>query len=230
MRKDRYSIDALPELPVEVFEVAGTLAHAKRGPFLTIMPPAQPVPAPPKPPAVPLAPISSFEVRKYYTQAIYPRVICIDPGDLISDVAFDPTSGGGGGDDPRGDVFGRADLATLARREQQYKLTTLHGNRLHHALWCTVKYGPWLAVVYETESCITGEPNRWEFWIVEVPEVYMVWYGQWLDQPSLPNLTVIKGDLAPAGVSRQCCPGYHWCPTTQSCIPIQIECKPPVPV
>ena len=231
MSEGRYSIDSLPELPLEPFEVAGKLAHARRGPFLTIVPPAVAEPTPPKPTTpLPLVPSPSFEVRKYFTQAIYPRVICIDPGDLIGDLVIDPTPDGGSDDGGRGDVASQPDIAVLARRERQYKLTSLNGTRLHHALWCTVKYGPWLAVAVEAESCTDGVPNRWEFAIVEVPEVQMIWYGEWLDQPSFPNLTVIKGDLALAGVSRQCCAGYKWCPTTQSCIPQQVNCDTPVPV
>jgi hypothetical protein len=221
----------LPELPLEPFEVAGKLAHAKRGPFLTIVPPVRPEPKPPSTTVpVPHVPVPAFEVRKYFTQAIYPRVICIDPGEFVNEIVLDPTPDGGTDEDGRVDQTGRADIAVLARREQHYKLSALNGTKLHHALWCTVKYGPWLAVAIETESCILGEPNRWEFQIVEVPEVAMLWYGQWLDQPSFPNLTVIKGDLALAGVSRQCCPGSKWCPTTQSCIPNQVNCQPPVPV
>jgi hypothetical protein len=228
--KGRNPIDALPELPLEPFEVAGKLAHARRGPFLTIMPPARPAPTPPPAAPLPHVPTPSFEIRQYFTQAIYPRVICHDPGDFLHDLVLDPTPDGGTGDSGRDDVAGRADLAVLARREQHYKLSALNGTKLHHALWCTVKYGPWLAVAVETESCVNGVPNRWEFWIVEVPEVSMLWYGQWLDQPSFPNLTVIKGDLALANVARLCCPGNKWCPTTQSCIPNQVNCQPPVPV
>lgn len=229
MNKGRCSIDSLPELPLEPFEVAGKLAHARRGPFLTIVPPARSEPTPPATTPVPHVPTPSFEVRKYFTQAIYPRVLCHDPGNFLDDLVLDPGAGGGN-DDPGLDEAGCADIAVLAKREQHYKLSALNGKKLQHALWCTVKYGPWLAVAVETESCIDGELNRWEFFIVEVPEVSMVWYGQWLDQPSFANLTVIKGDLALAGASRHCCGGYKWCPTTQSCIPLQINCDTPVPV
>ena len=232
MTKGRYSIDDLPELPLEPFQVAGKLAHAKRGPFLTIVPSTVAVPEPPapKPSALPLVPTPSFETRQYYTQAIYPRVICHDPGAFLDGVFLDPTTGGSDRPNERPDVAGSPDLAALARREQHYKLSAWNGTTFHNTLWCTVKYGPWLAIAKETESCIVGAPHRWEFWIIEVPEVAMVWFGQWLDQPSFPNLTVIKGNLALSHVSRQCCAGYKWCPTTQSCIPIQVDCQTPVPV
>jgi hypothetical protein len=36
MKSIHESINRLPELPLEPFEVAGKLAHADRGPFLTI--------------------------------------------------------------------------------------------------------------------------------------------------------------------------------------------------
>ena len=81
----------------------------------------------------------------------------------------------------------------------------------------------------ETESCTDGVPNRWELAVSGVPGVGMVWYGQWLDQPTIPNLTVIKGSLGLTKVTPQCCPGYNWCPTTQSCIPQQVNCEPAVP-
>jgi hypothetical protein len=223
-------IYSLPELPLAPLELGGKLALSRRGPFLTIDPPARPAPAPPKGVAH-LAPTSAFEIRKYWTQCTYPRLICIDPGDLIGDLVLDPTPDDGtGGVDPGGVVGPRPDLAVLARRERHYKLSKWNGSTLHHPYWCTVKYGPWLAVAVETESCITGAPNRWEFAIVEMPNVAMIWYGAWLDQPSLPNLTVIKGDLQMFDVTRSCCAGYKYCPTTESCIPLQVNCQSPVPV
>jgi hypothetical protein len=65
------------------FEVAGALDHSDRGPFLTIRP--HKFPAPDRPTAPPHAPSkSSFTIRKYYAQALYPRVICYDPGALLA--------------------------------------------------------------------------------------------------------------------------------------------------
>jgi hypothetical protein len=85
------------------------------------------------------------------------------------------------------------------------------------------------AVAKETESCLEGVPNQWEFFIVEVPEVALVWFGEWEDMPAFPSLTVIVGDLMPAGQETFCCPGFQWCPTTQSCIPLQVDCQDPIP-
>jgi hypothetical protein len=232
--KGRDLIKSLPELPLAPFEVSGKLGRSSRGPYLTIVPPTRPVPAPPKPVPVPhQAPNSSYQVRTHYSQAIYPRVICVDFSDFFDDLVLDPgvSGGGGGGGTGPGDVVGsRPDLAVLARKERHYKLSAFNGQRFARPFWCTVKYGPWLAIVKETESCITGEPNRWEFFIAEIPEVSMIWYGEWLDQPSLPNLTVIKGDLALHDVDFHCCAGYTFCSNTQSCIPNQVPCNPPIPV
>ena len=231
MSKGRYAIDALPELPLEPFELAGKLGRSKRGPFLTIVPPVRPAPEAPKPVPLPhQIPNASYQIRTYFAQCGYPRVICHDPGDLLQDFALDPTPDGGGGGSGPGDVVGpRPDVAVLARTERHYKLSKLDGVSLLHPFWCTVKYGPWLCIVKESESCINGVPNRWEFFIAEMPEVSMVWYGQWLDQPTLPNLNVIKGDLALHDVDFDCCPGHTFCSNTQSCIPNQIPCNPPVP-
>lgn len=56
-------------------------------------------------------------------------------------------------------------------------------------LWCSVKYGPWTALVTETESCNDDEPNQWQFVIADIPQVGMLWYGTWEDIPSFPSLT-----------------------------------------
>ena len=86
-----------------------------------------------------------------------------------------------------------------AVQERFYKLTSLKSVPFHHPLWCSVKYGPWLAIAKETESCIDGAPATWEFSIVEVPEVSLLWFGYWEDMPAYPSLQVIMGDLVPAG-------------------------------
>ena len=213
----------LPELPQETFEAAGTLQRSDRGPFVTLRPhnPA----APQEPPVPANAPSkSSFTVRQYFTQALYPRVICYDPGDLVVGLAmsFDPQPFPGRDRPP-------TDVAALAGQERFYKLSALESAPLKNPLWCSVKYGPWLAVAEETESCLEGMPNKWKFFIVEVPEVALIWFGEWTDMPAAPSLTVIMGDLVLAGYERFCCPGFQWCPTTQSCIPLQVDCQDPLP-
>ena len=196
--------------------MAGKLGRSRRGPYLTIVPPTRPAPKAPTPVPLPhQIPNSSYQIRTYYAQCIYPRVICIDFSDFFDDLVLDPgpSGGGGGGGRGPGDVVGpRPNMALLAKQERHYKLSTLNGVSLAHPFWCTVKYGPWLCIVKESESCITGEPNRWEFFIAEMPEVSMLWYGQWLDQPRLPNLTVIKGDLALHDVGLRLLPRQHLVP------------------
>jgi|SRR5215467_5286301 len=216
-------IDRLPELPLEPFEVAGTLERSDRGPYVTIRPHKRPVPEPPT--VQPLMKSrSSYAVRKYFTQAIYPRVICYHPGDLVTDLQVNinpqplPDR-----ERPPTDIF------ALAGQERFYKLSSLKSQRFPNPLWCSVKGGPWLAAAVETESCFDGVPNRWEFWIVEMPEVSLVWFGKWEDMPSYPSLWVTMGDLVLAGTQQNCCGGFYWCPTTQSCIPQGVNCQDPFP-
>jgi hypothetical protein len=231
--KGRKLIDSLPELPLEPFEVAGKLGRSRRGPFLTILPPARPAPTPPKVVALPHQPLkASFFTNTFFAQALYPRVICHEFGsDVFEDFALDPVPDDGGGGPGPGSVVDRhADLMVLARHERHYKLSALNGTRLALPFWCTVKHGPWLCSVKETESCITGAPSTWELIVLDIPEISMVWFGEWLDQPTLPNLTVIKGNLAPHNSVPSCCPGHKLCFNTMSCIPNAVPCDPPIPV
>lgn len=225
----------LPELPLDAFQLGGRLARSRRGPYVTVVSEPRPVPvAPPPPPHA--APRGQYQIRRYWAQVTYPHVICISPGDLVDGVVLDaaaaPSAPGGmshGGHDAFGAVTIRgANLARLPA-ERHYKLSVLDGVKLPHSLFCTVKYGPWLAAVTETESCVDGVPNRWELTVMGIDGLGMVWDGTWLDQPTLPNLTVIKGDLALAGYATLCCPGYKYCPTTESCIPMRVNCNSPVP-
>ena len=233
MSKGRYLIESLPELPLEPFEVAGKLGRSTRGPFLTIVPPVRPAPTPPQ--VVPLPhqpPKTAFLTNKYFAQALYPRVICHEFGsDVFADFALDPTpDDGGGGPGPGSVVDLHADLSALARQERHYKLSKLNGVSFAQPFWCTVKHGPWLCSVKETESCITGAPSTWELVVLDVPGISMVWFGEWLDQPTLPNLTVIKGNLALNSSVPTCCPGFKLCFNTMSCIPISVPCGgSPVP-
>jgi hypothetical protein len=228
----RYTIDALPELPLEPFEIGGKLARSRRGPFLTIIPEPRPRPETPTPIPLPHAPNkSSFLTNTFYAQALYPRVICHDFGsDIFEDFALDPTpDDGGGGRDPGGVLDLHADLTVLATRERHYKLSRFNGRHLAHPFWCTVKHGPWLCSVKETESCITGVPSTWELVVLDVPGISMVWFGEWLDQPTLPNLTVIKGNLALSSSVSSCCAGHKFCFNTMSCIPNAVPCNSPIP-
>jgi hypothetical protein len=212
----------LPELPRETFEAAGTLERSDRGPFVTLRPHTPSAPeAPPAPANAPSR--SSFTVSRYFTQATYPRVVCYEPVVQLESLAMsvEPQPFPDRDRPP-------TDVVALASQERFYKLSALKSLDLRSPLWCSVKYGPWLAVAKETESCTFGVPNQWEFSIVEVPEVTLVWFGEWEDRPDVPSLTVIGG-LVPAGQQTSCCAGFHWCPTTQSCIPLQVDCQDPIP-
>jgi hypothetical protein len=212
----------LPELPRETFEAVGTLERSERGPFVTLRPHKPP---PPQEPTVPASAVSksSYSIRRYYTQATYPRLICYDPGVLVESMAtrVDPP--------PPGRDRAPTDISARAREERFYKLSALE-NVSPGTLWCSVKYGPWLAEVTETESCLEGVPNQWEFFIIEMPEVALVWFGEWEDMPAFPSLSVTMNDRRLFKVEGPfCCAGYKWCPTTGSCIPDQVPCQDATP-
>jgi hypothetical protein len=219
MSTTRDLINKLPELPLEPFEVAGTLDRSDHGPFVTIRP--KKFPEPERPKVQPLVSASSFSIRQYYTQAIYPRVFCYDPGDLLGGLQLevDPKPLPDRKHPPK-------DISALAGYERFYKLSSLKSKLLPNPLFCSVKYGPWLATAKETTACDLG-PSSWEFWIVEMPEVALVWFGNWEDMPAYPSLWVTMGDKVLASVQTLCCGGYYWCPTTMSCIPNQVKCMDP---
>jgi hypothetical protein len=196
------------------------LERSERGPFLTLVPPKLAVPVPPASVAVPLAPTrSSYATRRYFAWATYPLVVCHEPGEFINEIAtrVDPAPQPGPDNAPR-------DLSELAREERSYKLSSLQGRRLPNPLWCSVKYRPWFAVLTETESCIDGDPNRWEL-VIGSPQVSLLWFGKLEDMPALPSLTVYTGTLALSSQSYTCCSGFKWCSTTNSCIPLQVSCQ-----
>lgn len=225
MDKTADIIRRLPEFPLEPFELAGVLDHSDRGPYLTIRPHPQTAPTPPVTSPSAALKKSSHAIRKYFTQAIYPRVICHDPGDLLVGFRMDL------GQAPAGEGSEtRPDVAALARRERFYKLSTFKKVELPRPYWCSVKYGPWLAIAVERESCIDGDQNLWEFFIVEVPEVALTWYGEWDDMPPYPSLQVTMGDKVLASQERHCCAEFEWCATTQSCIPMAVDCQDAYPV
>jgi hypothetical protein len=212
----------LPELPLETFEAVGTLERSDRGPFVTLRPHAPPAPQAPPVPANAVSK-SSYSIRRYYTQAIYPRLICYDPGVLVESMAtrVDPT--------PPGRDRPPTDVTALAGQERFYKLSPVK-NVSPGTLWCSVKYGPWLAEAREIESCLEGVPNQWEFFIIEMPEVALVWFGEWQDMPAFPSLWVTMNDRPLFEVEGPfCCGGYKWCPTTGSCIPNQVPCQDAIP-
>jgi hypothetical protein len=215
-------ISRLSELPVEAFEVAGKLGYSEKVPVITILP--NKYLASKKPPnTTQLAPDKSeHEIKTYYVQVISPKVICQEPPKSHFNTAsmFDEDEKESG----RSDVP-ESDLATIAKKKRFYKLTTLNGVKLPMPFWCSVHYGPWLAIVTEEESCTTGSPSRWDLHVIGGgPEISLIWFGRWEDIPSYPNLSVIMGDLVLKKVERRCCPGFSWCFSTMSCLAHQIRC------
>jgi hypothetical protein len=224
MKTPRDIIDRLPELPLEPFEVAGTLGQSKRGPYLTIRPHSRPAPKSPVSPSLAGPNKSSFSTREYATWVTYPRLHCYDPGDLLAGMTLNVDQALG---DWRSETHSH--MAGLAQRERLYKLSTFNGVKLPHPYWCSVRYGPWLAIAIERESCIYGESNFWELFIAEVPEVGLSWYGAWEDMPPYPSLQVMR-DKTLVSEEPGCCAGFKWCATTRSCIPEHVNCADAEPV
>lgn len=214
MSQSSYTIDELPELPLEALELGGRLRRAPRAPVLTVDPPKLAPPETPPTPT-PLVPKSQFTTRRYLAQATYPRVVCYPFPELPEEIVLEQPA------PPRS----RTDLVLTARSERHFKLSHFEGTRLERPHFCSVKYGPWAAVAIEQESCTVGVPNSWEFFIVEMPEVHLQWFGFWEDIPAYPSLHVIMGTLTQVDEATACCPGYKLCPATQSCIDISINCN-----
>jgi hypothetical protein len=222
----REKIKRLPELPVEPFEVAGKLGFSDKMPVITIIPHKFRAP---KKPSTKLGPNKSqFSIRKYFVQVTYPRVICQPPVNQQFDTTklFEDEEG----ENRDGSRFPESNIESISKKVRYYKLTKLNGRRLYEPFWCSVKSGPWLAMVMEEESCSFYIPNSWHLFIIEMPQVFLRWYGLWNDIPSYPSLHVIMGTLAMFDQSHSCCPGYKYCPPTESCIPFQVKCQDQVPV
>lgn len=220
----REKIKRLPELPVEPFEVAGKLGFSDKMPVITIRPHKFRAP---KKPSTKLGPKKSqYSIRKYFVQVTYPRVICQSPVNQQFDTTglFEEEEG----ENRDGSSLPESNIESISKKVRYYKLTKLNGRKLYEPLWCSVKYGPWLTVI-EEESCIYVH-NSWLLFIIEMPQVFLRWYGLWNDIPSYPSLHVITGTLAMFDQSHSCCPGYKYCPPTESCIPVQVICQDQVPV
>lgn len=221
----REKIKRLPELPVEPFEVSGKLGFSDKMPVITIRPLKFRAP---KKPSTRLGPNKSqFSIRKYFVQVTYPRVVCQPPlNQHIDTTGLFEEEEGENRDESR---LPESNIESISKKVRYYKLTRLKGKKLYEPFWCSVKYGPWLAMVIEEESCISVH-NSWLLFIIEMPEVFLRWYGLWNDIPSYPSLHVIMGTLAMFDQSHSCCPGYKYCPPTESCIPVQVKCQDQVPV
>lgn len=214
MIKKEYAINALPELPLEPLELAGKLEHAGTAPVLTIKAHKK---AAPQPPAKPSAKAKKSEAyrRKYLTQVTYPKVVCYPQNELSDRVAWKISNV----------EENERDVEVIGRYERFYKLSSFDAVKLEPPYFCTVHYGPWSAVVIEEESCDDGVPSFFRLFIASIPDVVLAWYGTWDDIPSYPSLHVFKGLLYLVDEGFSCCPGFQWCITTNSCIPLTVKCE-----
>ena len=208
----------LPELPIELFELGAKFDFSKTAPVLTNHPDA--VKSGRQPVSTPRINKSSHQTRTWYGWALYPKVICYPLPDLV---AFSALELDRAKPDPRAD---QADLGAVASARRYYKLSGFRGIE---TAFCEVRYGPWFAKVSEQESCDDQIPNAWQLESHD-PGIMMSWLGTWADRPSVPNLTIIVNLNDVAKVSSDCCGGFTYCPTTQSCVPNAINCPDAHPV
>lgn len=225
----RERIEQLPELPVEAFEVAGKLGYSDKVPVITIRP--RKLPAPKKPStSKKLGPSkSTWSIRTYFMWATYPRVICQPPSfdlpaEVVNSKALFEQKDIGKSPEPE------SNLKIISKKERFYKLTKIKGMKFQNPLWCSVRYGPWTAIVTENVSCM-DEPNRWDLYISGMPEVTFSWYGLWSDIPSYPSLTLFPNlPLTFSYEEHGCCPGFTYCSPLGACIPSSVNCQDPIQV
>jgi len=222
-------IEQLPELPVEAFEVAGKIDYSDNLPVITLQPLKLPSPEKPKPAPIELGvPIPAWSITEYAMMVTYPKVICqppiIDPTpDQVDSRALFRQEKIGRSNEPKPNH-------ERFKKERFYKLTTLKGTKLQSPWWCSVKYGPWVAHVRQEAFCI-DIPDNWIVTVGEIPELYLSWYGQWTDMPQYPNLRLFPGStLTFYAETHGCCPGFHQCIPSDSCIPNAVPCPDGIPV
>jgi hypothetical protein len=170
----REKIKRLPEIPVEAFEVGGKLGFSDKMPGITIRPHKFHAPKKPKKQSASLGPNKSqFSIRKYFVWVTYPRVVCQPPFNEQVDTTslFDAEEG----ENKDESHLPESNLESISKKVRYYKLSKLNGRRIRDPWWCSVKYGPWTALVTETESCSFYLPT-WQLFIVEMPQVFLSWY------------------------------------------------------
>ncbi|MFT3762870.1 MAG: hypothetical protein QM761_09765 [Pseudoxanthomonas sp.] len=214
--KSQSPLDALPELPIALFELSSKLGYSERAPIITNRPKA--IKPKRRPNVAPHAPNrASHEVRTYFAWVIYPHVVCtpfVKP-EAVANLRLEP------GEPPTPEHA--ADLPAIANTRRFYKLTRFQGRPLVTPWGCEVRYGPWFATIVATAPCTDGFSDRWVL-SSSVLEMQIVWDGTAADIPSVPNLTVVWDPNTPAKVTHECCPGYRWCPSSQSCLANGIRC------
>jgi hypothetical protein len=229
MSYKKNTIDELPELPLESLSLGGSLEPAFTAPVLTIRPDSSAAPEgknpSPRPPSTLHCPKSSSHyVKKYLTQVTYPRVICHPENELSTSVVQKVFQEHQGSPDDNA-----TEQAVDSRQTQFYKLSSFKGTKLNNPYFCSVQNGPWSATVRETQGCRTdcNVPTvSWHLSVNGLPEIDIAWEGEWEDIPvyNYPNLSVIMGDLYLVNEGSECCPGFTFCSTTNSCIPSTVQC------
>lgn len=211
-------LDELPELPVELFELGARLDFSKDAPIITNHPNA--LTAERRPGSIPRINKSSHQTRLWYAWALYPKVICYPFADIATHRELELHQA------EENLHVNEANLNTVAGVRRYYKLSGFRGLK---TTFCEVRYGPWFATLTEQESCDDQLPSTWQLESKD-PGVALSWLGTWEDRPFLPNLTVIVNLNDIAKVSSECCPGFYFCPTTQSCIPNSVTCPNAYPI
>jgi len=218
-KTSKYDIADLPELPLEAFELSGKLEQHGFDPVLSIKPLKLPRP---KKPDVATAPAQkcSYMEKTYLSQVLYPKVVCYPPSELFDTAIATALQ------HPLKDVSpNEFNLDLISNYNRFYKLSKFKGTRLTNPFYCTVKYGPWSAVVVEKEACDTDGASSWTLTVNAIPGLLLHWYGTWLNVPSYPLLQIIKGDLSLNSQKPNCCPGCKWCPATHTCILNSVSCE-----
>lgn len=215
MSKNADVLGRLPELPVELFELAGKLDYSANAPVITNKPGAVTV----KPPviAIPMINRASHELRTYFAWVLYPHVVCTPMPEPEAVAALRLERGK---PVPRVDV---ANLAAIADTSHFYKLSRFRGRDLVTPWGCEVRYGPWFGTISYIQSCDDQVPDRWAL-SSSVLGMTIEWEGNASDMPSVPNLTVLWDPGHPAHTTWECCPEHRWCPSSQSCLPNRIDC------
>ena len=217
------SIFDLPELPITRFCQNGKLGQADAEPVIMFIPNKALVPDIPQPPEDPrpahhCPPNAEYAMRKYLTQATYPKIICHElkapTGQVVTNAAKANDAGLGL------DAPGQRPAIWAT---SYYKLSELEGRRLTTPRLCSVFGGPWAVHVTSEQGCRTSctpVPTKWKLNVPSFPEIHLEWHGTWEDAPLgfYPNLQILSSDLALISEARLCCKGFKRCGSNGACV------------
>jgi hypothetical protein len=117
---------------------------------------------------------------------------------------------------------------TKVNKVEYYKLNSLHGKKLNMISICTVYPGPWLVEVMEFESCYINQPNTYYFDFNYPPVSFSFsWQASSLEPIPLPDGMQIISEIGIVSEFCSCCGNRKMCHGI--CIPIEMECKDPIP-